>query len=121
MLTKASQRARETKRTAFWIERVSMRSKLLWTIFALTQVIGAWGAFYYSPHGRHPLYLAVLLVFPGIILALVLRDMLSVGFDFGYATILIVTVPVNFVVWFCCALLIRKIRRGVPGGSSKQA
>lgn len=96
-----------------------MRSKLLWTIFAATQVIGAWGASYYSPHGNHALYFAVLLVFPGIILALVLRDMLSVGFDFGYMTILIVTIPVNFVVWFCCALLIRKIRRGISKGSSK--
>src|SRR5712672_737750 len=93
---------------------VSMRSKVLWTIFVLTQVGGAWGAYYYSPHGTHarPLYFTVLLLFPGVIVTLLLREMLGVGFDFPYATILVFTVPVNFVVWYCCALLIRKIRRG---------
>lgn len=91
--------------------------------FVLTQVVGAWGAAYYSPHGSHALalYLTVVLLLPGLALAVLLREMLSVGFDFGYATILVVTIPANFVVWYCCALLIRKIRQGVFKGPAKQA
>jgi hypothetical protein len=96
---------------AFGIERVSMRSKLLWTIFALSQLLGSLGAFYYSPHGSHALYFAVLLLLPGIILSLTLPSLPGVGFDFGYAMILVVTIPVNFAAWYICALLIRKIRR----------
>jgi hypothetical protein len=106
---------------AIGIERVSMRSKLLWTIFILTQVIGAWGAFHYSPHGSRALYFAVLLLFPGIILGLLLPSLLGVGFDFGYTMILVVTIPVNFAAWYLCALVIRKIRRRVFKGASKQA
>ena len=106
---------------AFGIERVSMRSKLLWTIFALTQVIGAWGAFYYSPHGSHALYFAVLLLFPGVILGLLLPSLLGLGFDFTYTMILVVTIPVNFATWYLCAFLIRKIRLRAFKGSSKQA
>src|SRR5689334_7488672 len=99
-----------------------MRSKLLWTIFVVTQVVGAWGAAYYSPHGSHAhaLYLTVVLLLPGLVLALLLRETLSVGFDFGYATILVITIPVNFVVWYCCALLIRKIRQGVSKGPANK-
>jgi hypothetical protein len=99
----------------------SMRSKLLWTIFALTQVIGAWGAFYYSPHGSHALYFAVLLLFPGIILGLLLPSLLGLGFDFRYTMILVVTIPVNFAAWYLCALLVRNIRRRASKGASKQA
>ena len=98
-----------------------MRSKLLWTIFILTQVIGAWGAFHYGPHGSRALYFAVLLLFPGIILGLLLPSLLGVGFDFGYTMILVVTIPVNFAAWYLCALVIRKIRRRVFKGASKQA
>ncbi len=106
----------EAKRMAFGIESVSMRSKLLWTIFALTQMIGAWGAFYYSPHGSRALFVAFCLLLPGSVLALLLlRDSL------GYISFLACAIPLNLVVWYGCAWLFRRIRRGAFKGSSKQA
>jgi hypothetical protein len=95
-----------------------MRSKLLWTIFALTQMIGALGAFYYGPHGSHAIYLyfAAALLLPGIIVVLLLPSLLGVGFDLGY--ILAIIIPVNFAVWFSCALLIGRIRARGPDDKS---
>ena len=86
-----------------------MKRATFWSIFAVTQLLGALGLATGSPHGNSlGLFAAMVLLFPGSILGLFALDRL--GINFGYTSILLSAFPINIIFWCAFAFALARIR-----------